>query len=222
MLSPNRRANRESVMKRLALLSTLSAVALALAACSPAAETPAPAAVTPTSETAVAPLEATPSPIGDTLTATGWGPLRIGMTKAEVIAAVGDTRSPDAAGIPGSDCLEFKPLQAPADFWVMIEGDKLTRITVGELSAVKDAKGLGLGDTAAKVKETYGASAVASPHKYQDAPAEYITAWEGGPRAGPYVQDEAARGIVYEIDGTGKVGAIHAGGPSIQYVEGCA
>jgi hypothetical protein len=36
------------------------------------------------------------------------------------------------------------------------------------------------------------------------------------------VQDEAARGIVYEIDGAGKVGAIHAGGPSIQYVEGCA
>jgi hypothetical protein len=36
------------------------------------------------------------------------------------------------------------------------------------------------------------------------------------------VQDASARGIVYEIDGTGKVGAIHAGGPSIQYVEGCA
>ena len=39
---------------------------------------------------------------------------------------------------------------------------------------------------------------------------------------GQAVQDEAARGIVYEIDGAGKVGAIHAGGPSIQYVEGCA
>ena len=207
-------------MKRLALFSTLSAVALAFAACSPGAEAPVPA--TPTAETPVTPPEAKPAPAGDSLTAHGWGPLRIGMTTAEVIAAVGDTRSPDAAGIPGSDCLEFMPLQTPDDFWVMIEGDKLTRITVGELSTVKDAKGLGLGDTAAKVKETYGASAVASPHKYQDAPAEYITAWEGGPRAESYVQDEAARGIVYEIDGAGKVGAIHAGGPSIQYVEGCA
>jgi hypothetical protein len=58
------------------------------------------------------------------------------------------------------------------------------------------------------------------PHKYQDKPAEYITAWAGGPRSEPYVEDEAARGIVYEIDGTGKVGAVHAGGPSIQLVEG--
>jgi hypothetical protein len=207
-------------MKRLALFSTLSAVALAFAACSPAAEAPAPA--TPTAETPVTPPEATPAPAGDSLTANGWGPLRIGMTKAEVIAAVGDTRSPDAAGIPGSDCLEFQPIRTPDGFWVMLEAEKLSRISIGDMSPVKDSKGLGLGDTAAKVKEVYGASAVASPHKYQDAPAEYITAWEGGPRAEPYVQDEAARGIVYEIDGAGKVGAIHAGGPSIQYVEGCA
>ena len=203
-------------MKRLALFSTLPAVALALAACSRSADTP------PTAEVPVASPAATPSPAGDVLTATGWGPLTIGMTKAQVIAAVGDTRSPDAVGIPGSDCLEFEPLRAPEDFWVMIETDKLTRITIGDVSAVKDAKGLGLGDTAARVKEAYGASAVASPHKYQNAPAEYITVWEGGPRAEPYMEDEAARGIVYEIDGTGKVGAIHAGGLSIQYVEGCA
>jgi len=207
-------------MKRLVLASTLSAAALAIAACSPAADTPAPNA--PTAEAPAATPEAIPSPAGDTLTATGWGPLTVGMTKAEVIAAVGDTRSPDAAGIPDGDCLEFRPLQAPDDLWVMIEGDRLTRITIADMSGVKDAKGLGLGDTAAKVKEIYGPSAVASPHKYQDAPAAYITAWVGGPRREPYVQDEAARGIVYEIDGAGKVGAIHAGGPSIQYVEGCA
>ena len=132
------------------------------------------------------------------------------------------TETPKPGGLPGRGCREFGPLRAPEDFWVMIETDKLTRITIGDVSAVKDAKGLGLGDTAARVKETYGASAVATPHKYQNAPAEYITVWEGGPRAEPYMEDEAARGIVYEIDGTGKVGAIHAGGLSIQYVEGCA
>lgn len=155
------------------------------------------------------------------LTATGWGSLMIGMTREDVIAAVGDTRDPDAAGIPGSTCIEFKPQRAPDDFWVMFEGDKLTRVTVGELSNVKTDKGLGLGDTAEAVKAAYGSAATVSPHKYQDAPAEYITVWEGGPRGEPYVDDETARGIVYEIDGTGKVGAIHAGGPSIQYVEGC-
>ncbi len=206
-------------MMRLALLSTLSAAALVFAACTPAAETPAPAA--PSADASAATPDATPSPAGDALTATGWGPLTIGMTKAEVLAAVGDKRDPNAAGIPG-DCDEYQPKNAPEFLWVMLEAGKLTRVTIADMSMLKTDKGLGLGDTAAKVKETYGASAVASPHKYQEAPAEYITAWEGGPRADPYVQDEAARGIVYEIDGTGKVGAIHAGGPSIQYVEGCA
>jgi hypothetical protein len=104
----------------------------------------------------------------------------------------------------------------------MIEDGKLTRITIGEMSTLKTDKGLGLGDTPGAVKAAYSAEAKTGPHKYQDAPAEYASWWKGSPRAGSYVQDASARGIVYEIDGTGKVGAIHAGGPSIQYVEGCA
>jgi hypothetical protein len=201
-------------MKRFAMIA-----ALAFAACSPASNEPAPAAVTEP-----APATETPAPSAasfDALTADGIGPLKIGMTKEEIIAAVGDTRTPNAAGIPG-ECIEFQPQRAPDGLWVMIEAGKLTRITIGELSAVKTDKGLGLGEPADAIKTAYGAEAKATPHKYQDAPAEYITWWKGGPRSEPYVQDEAARGIVYEIDGTGKVGAIHAGGPSIQYVEGCA
>ncbi len=197
-------------MKPLAL-----AAALTFAACAPASNEPLAPTPTPAAETAPAPAAA------DMLTADGLGPLKIGMSKAEIIAAVGDTRTPDAVGIPG-DCIEFQPLRAPDGLWVMLESDKLTRITIGDLSTVKTDKGLGLGDTPDAVKAAYGADAKASPHKYQDNPAEYITWWKGAPRSEPYVEDDAARGIVYEIDGTGKVGAIHAGGPSIQYVEGCA
>ena len=200
-------------MKRIALLA-----ALVLGACSPQPSEPAPATTPP----APAPEAPSPAVTLDVLTADGIGPLRIGMTKDEVITAVGDTRTPDAAGIPDSDCTEFQPRRAPDGLWVMLEAGKLTRITLGELSSVKSDKGLGLGDPAAAVKAAYGAEAKTTPHKYQDKPAEYITWWKGGARSEPYVQDEAARGIVYEIDGTGKVGAIHAGGPSIQYVEGCA
>lgn len=195
----------------------LAALALALTACG--GETPAP--VTPTVE---APAAETPpaAPVTSAaLTPDGWGPLKIGMTKDEVLAAVGDQRDPDAVGIPG-DCLEYQPKSAPEFLWVMIEAGKLTRITIADMSTLKTDKGLGLGDTAETVKTAYGAAAVATPHKYQDKPAEYITVWNGGPRKKPYVQDETVRGLVYEIDGAGKVGAIHAGGPSIQYVEGCA
>ncbi len=202
-------------MKRIALLA---ASMIALAACG-GSETPAP--VTPTAEIP-APVVETPAPVMDAaLTSEGWGPLKIGMPAAEVIIAVGDQRDPDAAGIPG-DCLEFQPKNAPEFLWVMIEAGKLTRVTIADMSMLKTDKGLGLGDTAEAVKTAYGTAAIASPHKYQDKPAEYITVWTGGRRKEAYVQEEAARGLVYEIDGTGKVGAIHAGGPSIQYVEGCA
>jgi hypothetical protein len=203
-------------LKRIAVIA-----ALVVAACSPSSNEPAPA--TPAEPTLAAEAPA-PSPAitFDVLTPDGIGPLKIGLTKDEVIAAAGDTRTPDAAGIPGSECSEFQPQRAPDGLWVMIEAGKLTRITVGEMSTLKTDKGLGLGDPADAVKTAYGAEAKTTPHKYQGAPAEYITWWTGGPRSEPHVQDETARGIVYEIDGTGKVGAIHAGGPSIQYVEGCA
>jgi hypothetical protein len=201
-------------MKRLALLAL---AAFALTACG--GETPVVDPAAP--EIPVAETTPPPAPVAsETLTAEGWGPLKIGMTKDEVIAAVGDTRNPDAAGIPGSECLEFQPQRAPDGLWVMLEANKVTRITVGDMSTVKTDKGLGIGDTPDAVKAAYP-DAKSSPHKYQDAPAAYITWWTT-PRTEQYVQDETARGIVFEIDGTGKVGAIHAGGPSIQYIEGCA
>jgi hypothetical protein len=204
-------------MKRIALLS-----ALAFAACSPASQEPTVSALEDPAATQTPAPAATATP-NDALTADGWGPLKIGMTLAEVTTALGPDANPDAVGGPDPEsCDEFRPERAPEGILVMIQEGKLTRISLVELSPVKTDKGLGIGDTAEAVKLAYGDAAKATPHKYQDKPAEYITAWAGGPRSEPYVEDEAARGIVYEVDGTGKVGAVHAGGPSIQYVEGCA
>lgn len=203
-------------------LAPLAALAFALAACG--GETPAPAdTTTPTPAPAAEATPPAPAADANALTSTGWGPLKIGMTLAEVTAAAGPDANPDAVG--GADpesCDQFRPANAPEGILVMMERGMLTRISLVEMSPLKTGKGLGIGDTAAAVKAAYGDAATAGPHKYQDAPAEYITVWDGGPRTEPYVQDEAARGVVYEIDGTGNVGAIHAGGPSIQYVEGCA
>lgn len=209
----------DTAMKRIALFAS----ALAFAACSPAQEPP----PVPAPEVSTTAPEATPPPAPDmtldVLTADGIGPLTIGMTKDEVVAAVGPTRTPNAVGGPEPDaCEEFRPERAPEGVLVMITEGKLSRISLVDMSTVKTDKGLGLGDTADAVKTGYGDQAKATPHKYQDKPAEYITWWKDGPRTEPYVEDTAARGIVYEIDGTGKVGAIHAGGPTIQYVEGCA
>lgn len=195
----------------------LAATTLTLAACQapeqPAkAPEPAPAAAPP----------AAPAPSDQALTAEGWGPLRIGMTKAEVEAALGPDANPEAVGGPDPEaCDEFRPARAPEGLLVMIEAGRLTRISVTQGSTVRTDRNLGVGDQASAVKTAYGPLARPSPHKYVEAPAEYLTVWAKGGGL-DYVQDVNARGLVYEIGREGRVQTIHAGGPSIQYVEGCA
>jgi hypothetical protein len=194
-------------------LLTALAAALALAACTAEAPTDTP--------------DQPPPPAAadaNALTAQGWGPLRIGMTRAEVVAAAGEDANPNAVGGPDpAQCDNFHPSQTPAGVLVMIENNLLTRITATGDSALRSNRGFGIGDSAAAIKAAYGAEAFVSPHAYQGAPAEYITVWDGAPAgAETYVQDESARGVRYEIGGDGMVNAIHIGGPSIQYVEGCS
>ena len=149
------------------------------------------------------------------LTPDGWGPLRIGMTRAEVVAAVGDDDQP-AVGAPDPEsCDEFHPTRAPAGMRVMIERGRLTRITLSRDAEVRTEHGFGVGHTAGEIKAALGARAVASPHEYGESPSEYITVWVGAST------DPEPRGIVYEIGSDGRVAQVHAGGPSIQYVEGC-
>ena len=162
------------------------------------------------------PAVASATPTLTTLTAEGWGPLRIGMTRAEVVAAAGEDANPQAVGGPEPEvCDEFRPEEAPEGLLVMMERDRLTRITVSDGTSIRTEPGFGVGDPAGPIREAYGADAVVSLHKYVSAPARYITVWKAAPDAAN------ARGIVYEIDATGRVAHIHAGGPSIQYVEGC-
>jgi hypothetical protein len=172
-----------------------------------------------------APAEANAQPDGTSsaepdapasLTADGWGPLRIGMTRQEVVTASGEDANPEAVGGPDPDsCDEFRPSRAPEGMLVMIEQGRLSRISLSEGSDVRTDEGFAVGDSAATIKAAYGSEAAATPHKYSPAPAEYITVWQGG-ASGP-----DARGMVYEVGTDGRVSHIHAGGPSIKYVEGC-
>jgi len=152
-----------------------------------------------------------------TLTAEGWGPLRIGMSRAEVVAAAGPDANPNAVGGPDPEsCDQFRPRSAPEGLLVMVERDTLTRISLSRSVAVATDAGFAVGDSASAVERHYDARAEVTPHKYQDAPARYITTWTRGRPPAP-----SARGIRYEIGGDGGITHIHAGGPSIQYVEGC-
>jgi hypothetical protein len=195
-------------------LFATAALALILAACN---------AEPPPAETTDAPV-ATEAPVdANAITSNGWGPLRVGMTRAEVTAAVG-AGNPNAVG--GADpqaCDLFHPERAPEGMLVMIQQDVLTSIILRNNTDIRTDRGFGVGSTAAEVKAAYGASASSEPHKYVDG-AEYITIWSVGAPANPttWVEDPNARGVRYETDAQGRVTAVHAGGPSIQNVEGCS
>ena len=205
------------------MIRTLSAVAvsaLILAACGQPAPEPAPA---PAAPPPTAPV--TPAPDANALTAGGYGPLRIGMTKAEVIAAVGDKFNPSLVGGAEPEiCDQWRPARSPEGVTVMLENGVLTRISIAAPATLKTDRGFGVGDTAAAIKAAYGPLAVSQPHKYSAPPAEDIFVWAtGGPAAaGDYVQDASARGVRYEIGDDGKVSIIHICGPSIQLVQGCS
>jgi hypothetical protein len=156
------------------------------------------------------------------LTAEGWGPLRIGMTLAEITAALGPDADPQAVGgAEPESCDQFRPQRAPQGMLLMVEAGRLTRISLIPQAKVKTDHGLGLGATAAQVRAAYGGKLEATPHKYVDAPAEYLTVWAKGGVAADGAVPDYSRGIQFVVDATGEVGTIHAGGPSILYVEGC-
>jgi len=198
-----------------ALLITLAASALI--ACGQPAQTPAEGAA-PAGESAATGGEQ------QALTAEGWGPLRIGMTRAEIEAALGPDDSPNAAGgAEPESCDQFHPARAPEGMLAMVTDGRLSRISLVRGATVQTSEGLGLGAAAAAVTQAYGNRARTEPHKYEDAPAQYITVWtQPRPAGEAYVEDQNARGVRYEIGGDGAVNAIHAGGPSIQWVEGCS
>lgn len=165
---------------------------------------------------AIATPPAPPAADDSTLGPDGWGPLRIGMSRAEIVAAAGEDANPNAVGGPEPEvCEQFRPVRAPAGMLVMVQRDRLTRISIAGIARVKSDRGIGIGDPAAAVDSAYGASAITSGHAYQESPAAYITIWSDTAAA-------TARGIRYEIGGDGRVSHIHAGGRSIAFVEGCA
>lgn len=170
----------------------------------------------PARDTARPPPSSEPEPDARILTPDGWGPLRIGMSRAEVVAAAGEDAAPAAVGGPDpAQCDEFRPADAPAGMLVMIERGVLTRISVSRNRDIATPEGFRVGDAGAAVQAEYGDRARVEPHQYQAPPARYLTVWRDS------ASGAARRGLRYEIDAAGIVVHMRAGGPSIEHAEGC-
>jgi hypothetical protein len=157
-----------------------------------------------------APAAAPAQPSGWRLTPDGYGPVRIGMTRAQVSAAL-SARLEGEAIEDEEACIEMGARQGYRGIYFMFENRRLSRISATEPSQATTVRGIGIGATAARVRRAYPA-ARAQTHTYLGRPAEYLTFW---PR-------HATRGIRFETGSDRRVTTIHVGGASIRYIEGCA
>jgi hypothetical protein len=144
------------------------------------------------------------------LTPDGLGAVKIGMTQPQVVAALGGTLEGEAYD---SDdiCVEKESSKLRGVGFLFEEG-KLTRISLGHGADIVTAGGIGIGTAAVAVRKAYRGKLQSEPNIYIEKPAEYLTYWSVAGKSG----------IRFEVNEKRKVYVISAGGPSIEYVEGCA
>lgn len=146
------------------------------------------------------------------LTPEGYGPARIGMTRAQVERALGVTLEGTAVD-DANACIEMGPTAGPhRELVFMFIDRRLSRIAAIDSSRVTTPRGVGIGATAAEVRRIYGRGLRAEEHTYLGRPAEYLTFWTTPNR----------RGVRFVTDQNRRVDSIIAGDRTIQYIEGCA
>ncbi len=214
---------------RLAVL-VASAACLTLTACGPGDPAddrtePPPAEVVKgtTPPPAVAPSAgaAPASAAAETLTSAGLGPVRIGMTEQEAVAALGKPVNADQGGTGDpAGCHSFRPQEGPSGLVYLVEQGKVARISIykaqqGPNATLRTDRGIGLGSTLDQIRAAYGEGLEIYPHKYapEGSAARDVTFWEDAGKT---------RGVRFETDEQGQVEVIHAGGQAIQLVEGCS
>ena len=147
-----------------------------------------------------------------TATDRGAGPLRIGMTVADLETALGGRL---AEASTSGECRFFHPTQAPAGLYLMLVAGQLARIDVNA-PTVPTAAGARVGDDEARLEALYRDRLAATPHKYVVG-GRYLT-------VGPVPPDDRHPGyrIVFETDGR-RVTSYRVGRrPEVEWVERCS
>ncbi len=140
------------------------------------------------------------------ITLEGLGDLRIGK-------AVPKNGPWAERGAQTSDaCRTVSSPEFPGVYAIVTDG-AVRRITVGQRSNVRLMEGFGAGATEREVRKSF-AGFLEEAHKYQKAPAKYLSA----PNA-----SSGSPALRFEIGGDGRVTMMHVGtAPVLNYVEGCA
>lgn len=205
------------------------AIALASSACraaekSRADTTSAPTATNPdasaaaNSDTATAAPPRAPAPlprpakISWTVTDSGAGVLRIGMTRDQLALDLHAT--PPKHTRADSGCAYLAVAGIPPGMRTMWVAATLARIDIGATSLATD-RGAKIGDKQAKIESLYRGRVSAMPAKY-DPHGKYLVIRPAPPA------DTTGR-IVFETDGSTRVTRYRVGRePEVEWVEGCS
>jgi hypothetical protein len=142
-----------------------------------------------------------------TVTEYGVGPIRAGMTVAQVAQAMGGGFAAPKGGTAG--CTYAVLTKAPPGLAVMLQDGKVARVDVRS-GTTPTAAGARIGDTEARIKSLYADRVTTTPHKYVQG-GHYLTVTPA---------DNNYR-IVFETDGK-KVTSFRSGRvPEVEQVEGC-
>jgi hypothetical protein len=141
-----------------------------------------------------------------TVRSNGIGPVKIGMTLAQLSETLRQKLSEEESGTEG--CFYIQARGHDHIAFMIIDG-RLARIDV-DASGIFTTSGLQVGDSEAHVRNFYGAKMKVTEHQYVDT-GHYLTIRSDDPRYG----------MRFETD-KGKITIFYAGTyHAIQYVEGC-
>lgn len=146
------------------------------------------------------------------LTDSSFGPVKIGMTLAQLETAIGPLGDTTKLNRDCDIVSAVDPFRLPAGVSLTQVNGRVARIDVENDSVATD-KGVRVGDTEDRVKQLYGSGVIVEPHKYIDG--HYLEIRSGSDSA-------TAKGIVFETDGK-KVTTFRSGyWEPVRWVEGCA
>ncbi len=144
------------------------------------------------------------------LTEYGIGPVRVGMTLAEVAGAT--SSGIHLVGTDSTECSYLNWRDGPPGVLIMAEGGRVVRVDVRN-PAITTPEGIKIGSTEAEVQQQYAGQVEVLPHKYTDGHYFVVT---------PRNPADSDLRLVFETDGR-KVEAFRGGRmPQVQYVEGCS
>lgn len=148
---------------------------------------------------------------GLTVTATGYGALRVGMNVRNAATALGSPE-PSMVGLDTA-CAYPKFDNQPSGMRIMVVRGNVVRLEI-DSSSIATGLGARVGDSESRVKDLYGSRVVVQPHKY-DSTGHYLI-------VKPIPPTNAGFELVFETD-SGRVTKYRAGRlPEVEWVEGCS